>query len=98
MNDHSLYFLPASFENRVRLLAAELHGRKGSIQLREIKTAAGRLAEQARCAGAERWQAVQLEDYFKRAVHDRLNELDCLSRGHSRVLSFERKAIAGGAS
>lgn len=97
MTNQILHFLPASFENRVRLLAAELHGRKGSIQLREIKTEAGRLAEQARCAGAERWQAVQLEDYFKRAVHDRLNELESLSRGHSRVLSFDRKT-AGGAS
>lgn len=86
-------YFPTSLHDRVRLVAAELQHSKGLTQLREVKTAAGRLAEQARCAGALRWQAVRLEDEFKEAVIDRLNEL----AGQANEQSGTVLVFAGGA-
>lgn len=87
--------LPADFDSRVRLLAAELQDRRGTIQLREIATHAGRLAEQARCAGAQRWQAVRIEDTFKAAVRARLDELAGMPRERpARVLPLKSQGAA----
>ena len=71
-----LYDLHQDFDTCVRLLAAEIQHRKATVQFREIAAHAGRMAEQARCAGAQRWQAVKLEDDFKAAVRARLDELE----------------------
>ncbi|MCM2436241.1 hypothetical protein [Agrobacterium rosae] len=71
----SVVALPFDLEIKARLLAASLHGRKGTIQLREIRTHAGQLAERARLKGAPRWEAVLLEDAFRDLVLVRLAEL-----------------------
>ncbi|MDO5896541.1 hypothetical protein [Agrobacterium sp. Azo12] len=84
-----LFYLNQDFHTCVRLLAAEIQHRKGTVQTREIATRAGRIAEQARSAGAQRWQAVKLEDDFKAAVRARLNELAGMPSGHhGQVISF----------
>lgn len=67
---------PDTFSNRVRLLAAALCGRRKSIQRREISVAAGRLNEELRCHGAERWHAVRLEDALIAEAYARLSELE----------------------
>lgn len=73
---------PMTFDDRVRLLAAELQPLKQKDRRRQICTEAGRLAESVRARGAERWQAVRLEDAFAEAVHIRLAELDRIVAGH----------------
>lgn len=92
-----VHYLPEVVENQVRLLAAELLPRRSSVRLREVRAAAGRLAERLQLEGGERWQAVKLEDHFARAVHDRLRELDQLAADVSiitNIVPLPRKETA----
>ncbi|WP_411905986.1 hypothetical protein [Rhizobium mayense] len=69
-------FLPVNLEARARLKAAELQPHNKTVRHREIKIAAGRLAESMLANGAERWLAVQVEDSFAEMLRQRLTELD----------------------
>lgn len=80
-------FLPISLEARARLMAAELQPRNNTVRHREIKIAAGRLAEAVRANGAERWLAVQVEDAFTDMVRQRLIELDSIPKTSSTPLN-----------
>lgn len=86
---------PYNLQVKVRLLAADLQQKGRTARHREISLAAGRLHETMRINGAERWQAVQVEDGFRAAVLDRLNELDgmCgkLTRGRRKANPFAGK-------
>lgn len=84
---------PTDIHDHIRLLAAELQHRKGTVQLREIHTAAGRMAEQSRCAGAKRWEAVRFQDEFIELCIARLREL----KGQANEQSGTVLAFAGGA-
>ncbi|MGI2031394.1 hypothetical protein ACRQ1B_03275 [Rhizobium panacihumi] len=79
------HFIPLSLHSRARLLAAELQSRTKSIRHREIRIVAGRLAERMRANGAERWQAVQVEDTFIEMVLERLQRLDSLPKAGATV-------------
>lgn len=91
-----IFCFPNDLQNRVRVLAAELCKRRKSVQRREISTAAGRLNEEIRNNGGERWQAVQCEDYFIRAAYARLHELEGTPRNNQ--CSVLPLAAAGGRS
>ncbi|NSZ19329.1 hypothetical protein [Agrobacterium vitis] len=71
-------FMPITLEARARLTAAELQSSNKTMRNRELRIAAGRLAEAMRSNGAQRWQAVKVEDTFIEMVLERLLQLDSL--------------------
>lgn len=80
MADGKILYLPASLDVAARLLAMELQPRRSAVRQREIRAHAGRIAETMRREGAERWQAVQVEDAFAERVRSRLAEIDEFAR------------------
>lgn len=79
--ERRIFELPLPLIKKVRLLAAEVALRKGSVRAREISRRASRLAEEALQAGAPRWEAMKLEDDFKQAVYCRIAQMTKLPEG-----------------
>jgi hypothetical protein len=75
-----ILYLHGNLDVMARLLAVELQPMRSAIRNRQIRLHAGRIAETMRREGAERWQAVLVEDAFAERVRTRLAEIDELAR------------------
>lgn len=68
--------LGIGFATVVRLKAAAIYPLNRRERERAIRDEAGRAGEHLRMQGAERWQAIHLEDELRSALWERLAELD----------------------
>lgn len=97
MNSIIVHMFPHDYEVIIRLEAAEIRKIRPAHRAKRIRQLETQIISEAARAGLKRWEAFKRADDFLSALNERITELDCLSRGHSRVLSFDRKT-AGGAS
>lgn len=93
-----IHMFPSHYTAIIRLEAAEIRKIRPAHRAKRIRQLETQIISKAARAGLKRWEAIKRADDFLSSLSERLAELESLSRGHSRVLSFERKATAGGAS